>query len=388
VFQYGERRSPAVRFAWRLLVHQKRRTAVAASGIAFAILVIFMQLGFYNAVVNTALAISSRLDADLVLVSARFIHLNATGSIRNTRLFQAFSAPSVERAMPLYLHSATWREPASGVRCQMLAMGIPLADGEPLELEGVSRQLEKLEPVGTLLLDRRTPPRCAPTRADGKVEIRGQAAWVVGDFELGVGFLADGALLMSDESFARLFRRRKLEGPHLGLLKLRAGSNPSVAQQELRRILPEDTRVLTRAELSRLQMRHWVENTAVGNVLGLGCIAGFFVGLVILHEVLSTDIRNQLPFYATLEAMGYGRRMLRRFVLQGSWILASLGFAPALVLALVIFHVIHQQTRFPILLSPGLALLVFVLSFLMCTAAALVSMQKLRRADPAELFRA
>jgi putative ABC transport system permease protein len=371
-----------------LATHRKRRTAVAASGIAFAILVMLMQLGFYGAVVNTAVAISSRLDADLVLVSPRFLHLSATSSIRSARLYQALSVPGVERATPLYFRYANWREPVSGVRCRLFAVGFPVSEGAPLRLAGVSEQLEKLRSTGALLLDRSTWPRCAPRRADGEVEVRDQVAWVVGDFDLGVGFLADGAVLLSDDTFARLFESQKLDRPHLGLLELRAGSDPALAQRELRRILPDDTRVLTRAELSRLQMRHWVENTAVGNVFGLGCIVGFFVGLVILHEVLSTDIRNQLPFYATLTAMGYGRRRLQRFVLEGAWIFASMGFAPALAIALIAFPVIRQQTRLPLFLSPGLVLLVFVLSLSMCTGAALVSMRKLRQADPAELFRA
>jgi putative ABC transport system permease protein len=383
-----ERRSPAVHFAWRLITHKKRRTAVAASGVAFAILVMFMQLGFYGAVVNTAVAISSRLDADLVLVSPRFLHLSATNEIRRARLYQALSVPNVERATPVYFRYANWREPVSGVRCRLFAMGFPLVGDQPLQLAGVSEQLEKLKPAGTLLLDRRTQSRCAPRRADGEVDIRDQVAWVVGDFDLGVGFLADGAVLLSDDSFGRLFESQKLDRPHLGLLKLRAGSDLALAQRELQRILPADTRVLTRAQLSRLQRRHWVENTAVGNVFGLGCIVGFFVGLVILHEVLSTDIRNQLPFYATLMAMGYGRRRLQRFVLEGAWLFASMGFAPALALALVVFPVIREETRLPIFVSPGLVLLVLVLSLSMCAGAALMSMRKLRQADPAELFRA
>lgn len=383
-----ERCAAPVRFAWRLITHKKRRTLVASLGIAFAILVMFMQIGFYGAVVNTAVAVSSRLDADLILVSPRFLHLSETSSIRRERLYQALSVPGVERSAPLYFRYANWREPVSGARCRLFAMGFPLAQGSPLQLAGVSEQLGKLKPASTLLLDRRTQPRCAPRRADGEVDVRDQVAWVVGDFELGVGFLADGAVLLSDDSFARLFERQNIDRPHLGLLKLRPDSDPELTQRELQRVLPEDTRVLTRRQLSRLQMRHWVENTAVGNVFGMGCIVGFFVGLVILHEVLSTDIRNQLPFYATLTAMGYGRRRLQRFVLEGAWIFASVGFAPALLFTMISFPVIREETRLPIVLSPGLALLVLVLTLSMCTGAALMSMRKLRQADPAELFRA
>ncbi len=385
----GHRPLQPVRFARRLVAHRKTRTAVAAAGIGFAILVIFMQLGFYGAVTNTALAISSRFEADLVLVSPRFVHLGETGTIPRGRLFQALSLSQVKSAVPIYFRYARWRDPETTERCRLFAVGFPLAEaahGAPLRIPGISQQLARLKPTNTLLLDRLTQSDCGPTSAAGEVEVREQAARVVGHFDLGVGFLADGALLLSDDSFSRLFAGHPLDQPHLGLLKLEPGSDRRSVIERLAKTLPGDVRILPKEELDRLQTNHWVKNTAVGNIFGMGSLVGFFVGVVVLYQILSTDIRNDLPLYATLRAMGYANRQLYGYVLEQSWIFAGLGYLPALGLSLLIFPFIHRATRLPIFMTPGLASLVLVLSITMCSLAALLSAQRLRSADPAELF--
>lgn len=375
-----------VAFAWRLVAHQKLRSAVAAAGIAFSILVIFLQLGFYRAVVRTATAIPSHLDADLVLVSPRFVHLSEADEIDRARLFQALAVPAVASARPLYLRYARWRDPVSGEHCKLFALGFPLDAGAPLRVPGLAEQLPALAASDALLLDTRTQSVCGPLDPAGRVELREQAAVVVGRYSLGVGFLGDGSLLLSDDAFSRYFAGHPLERAQLGLIKLRPGAEPRAAAAELTRLLPPDLLVLTRDELSRLQIRHWVENTAVGNIFGMGAFAGFAVGLVVLHQVLATDIRNQLPLFATLKAMGYSHARLRRFVLAEAGILVALGFVPALCLALGSFALVQHWTLLPISMSAGLVAGVGALTLAMSVAAALLCLRRLRRADPAELY--
>jgi putative ABC transport system permease protein len=208
----------------------------------------------------------------------------------------------------------------------------------------------------------------------------------VGDFAMGVGFLADGAMLMSDDSFSNFFDNHRLDQPQLGLVQLTPGSDPDEVADALRESLPRDVRVVTREELNQVQIRHWVENTAVGDIFGMGTLAGFLVGVVILFQILSTDIRNHLPLYATLRAMGYTDRKLTLYVLEQAWIYALLGFGPALFASLIAFPLIQGATNLPIFITPTLVVGILLLSLAMCTASALASSRRLRRADPAELF--
>ncbi len=378
-----------VPFALRLVLHQKRRTAVAAAGIGFAILVIFMQLGFFGAVENTALAISSRFRADLVLVSPRFARLADAGTIDAARLYQAQAIDSVEAAIPVFFRYVNWRVPETMQRCRLFAVGFPLDSngGEPPLDPGVEAvDLDRLRSQGAVFLDRQSQAKCRPVDPAGRVEARNKAAQVVGEIDVGVGFLADGALLMSDDSFLQFFVTHPSNRPHLGLLRLREGADVDEAKAALIESLPTDVRVLDADEIDEMQRRHWVEHTAVGNIFTMGSFAGFMVGVVVLYQILSTDIRNQLPYYATLKAMGYPNRRLYGYVFRQAWIFAGLGFVPSLVMSSALFPVIHSLTRLPVFMTVGLALFIGTLSAVMCTLAAAISLRKLANADPAELF--
>lgn len=379
----------SVPFSFRLVTHSKTRAAVAAAGIGFAVLVIFVQMGFYGAVRGTAIAVTSRLDADLIMVSPAFVQILDTGNFDRSRLFQAMAVSEVESAAPIHLRYVNWHDPSSGENCRLLALGFPIASAREtslLRLGGIAEQLDRLAPTGSMLLDRLTQTKCGPASPTNVVEINDQITRVAGDFELGVGFLADGSVLMSDNSFDRLFRHESLDRPHLGLLKISQGADPDEVAERLMDQLPADVRILTADELQQIQEIFWLRNTAVGNIFALGSLAGFLVGVVVLFQILSTDIRNHLPLYATLRAMGYSGRRLSFFVLEQAWIFAALGYVPALIISLLLFPAVHAVTKLPMFMSLDLALSIAVLSATMCSVAALLSMRKLRSADPAELF--
>jgi putative ABC transport system permease protein len=378
-----------VPFALRLVLHQKRRTAVAAAGIGFAILVIFMQLGFFGAVEHTALAISSRFRADLVLVSPRFARLADAGTIDRARLYQARAVSDVEAAVPIFFRYADWRVPETAQRCRLFAVGFPLdaaRETPPIDPGVSGLDFDRLNAQGSLFMDRLSQEKCRPVDPDGLVEVRDKTARVVGEVEIGVGFLADGAMLISDDTFIHFFDGHPIDRPHLGLLRLRPGADRDAAKTAIAQLMPTDVRVLDIDELDEMQRRHWVDNTAVGNIFTMGSFAGFMVGVVVLYQILSTDIRNQLPYYATLKAMGYSNRRLYGYVFRQSWVFAGLGFVPALIVSAALFPFIHSLTRLPVFMTIGLATFIGVLSLVMCTIAASISLRKLGNADPAELF--
>ncbi|MEM7316872.1 MAG: hypothetical protein AAF497_27385, partial [Planctomycetota bacterium] len=80
------------------LKHKPIRTAVAVSGVTFAVVLMFMQLGFLGAVTKTANIIYGALDFDILLCSPTYVHVSIPGTFPDHRLRQAASVPGVERA--------------------------------------------------------------------------------------------------------------------------------------------------------------------------------------------------------------------------------------------------------------------------------------------------
>jgi len=357
------------------------------SGIGFAVLFMFMQLGFLATVENTARVLTDRLAGDVLLLSPRLSDLRRMHGVPRARLVQAASVPGVESVVPLYVRFTVWRTTDRARRCEMLALGVSLEGPSPLTLPELAQQGTELRRPEALLVDVLTQPKCGPTGIGAESIVNDRRRMVVGGrYQLGVGFQADGSFIVGEGAFYELFGGHRLEQAQIGVVRVRPGFEPEEVALALARRLPDDTRVATRAEFASEQVRFWVDDTAIGNMFLLGTVVGFVVGVVILYQVLSTDIRNQLPQFATLKAMGYRDRQLFSFVLQQSWVYALLGYVPGAALALGVYLVGREMTLLPLFMTAGRAVGVLVLSALMCTGAALLSLRKLAHADPAELF--
>jgi putative ABC transport system permease protein len=97
--------------AWRQLIRAKGRFIVALSGIAFADILMLVQLGFESALFNSNTRLHSLLQADLVLISRQAQNLGLINNFPRRRLFQAANLPEVESVSPLYVSLGIWKNP-------------------------------------------------------------------------------------------------------------------------------------------------------------------------------------------------------------------------------------------------------------------------------------
>jgi putative ABC transport system permease protein len=209
---------------------------------------------------------------------------------------------------------------------------------------------------------------------------------VAGQFTMGTGFGADGAVLVSQRTFGQLFPTRPLDQVSLGLVTLKPGCDPQQVAARLRALLPPDVSVLTRAEIAAHERRHWTTKTSVGLIFGMGVAVAIIVGIAIVYQVLSSDIANRLGEYATLKAIGYNNAYLARVVLQQAVLLAIFGFLPGFGLALALYRLTQVAAHVPIAMETDRAVVVGGLSVLMCALAAVAALRKVYSADPADLF--
>ncbi|MFN6394244.1 MAG: FtsX-like permease family protein, partial [Aphanizomenon sp.] len=131
---------------------------------------------------------------------------------------------------------------------------------------------------------------------------------------------------------------------------------------------------------------YWANGTGIGFIFGLGVIVGFIVGIVIVYQILYSDVSDHLPEYATLKAMGYTDNYLLLVLLQEALLLAVFGYLPAFLLSFGIYQLTFTATLLPIAMKLDRAINVFILTIIMCTFSGAIAMQKLRSADPADIF--
>jgi putative ABC transport system permease protein len=217
-------------------------------------------------------------------------------------------------------------------------------------------------------------------------ELESRRIELQGLFTVGASFAADGSLITSDLNFQRIFPKIKAGQVSVGVITLKSNADPQAMAKVLKSGLPDDIKVLTRQEFIEFEKEHWKNNTAIGFIFSLGTLMGFIVGIVIVYQILYSDVSDHLPEYATLKAMGYTNTYLLSVVFQEALILAILGFVPGFNLSLFLYSLTRNATRLPMAMLFDRSLLVLALTILMCVISGIIAIQKLRETDPAEIF--
>lgn len=373
--------------AWLNLLHERTRLVVAIAGVAFAVVLIFMNLGFQGALLKSTTVMYDEFDAEVFLTSPQSLEISSTKAFPRERLYQVAGVTGVERVMPLYLEYMLWRNPETRLSRAMFVFGINPQD--PLFLMPELRTPEAiqiLQQPDVAFIDRLSRAEFGPQTTGLETEADRRRITIGGQYTLGGGFAADGTLIMSDQNFRRFFAPRPLDMINMGLIKLKPGTDPEAVVAEMRTLLPKDVRVLTKLDIILNDTTYWLENTAIGFIFTMGVIVSFIVGIVIVYQILYTDIRDHLREYATLKAMGYGSNYLFQVVLQEAVILAVLGYIPGLLIALGLYRLTFNATQLPIFMGLPRVVIVLTLTILMCGISGLVSVRKVVTADPADVF--
>jgi len=144
--------------------------------------------------------------------------------------------------------------------------------------------------------------------------------------------------------------------------------------------------VLTKQELAEKEINYWKHNSSVGFIFSIGVLVGFVVGSIIVYQILYGDVMNSLPQYATLKAMGYRDPFVIAIVIQQSAILALVGFIPGVLLSCGLYGLLAGVTKLTVMMTLNRALLVLVLTFVMCVGSGTLATRKLVQLDPADVF--
>jgi putative ABC transport system permease protein len=371
--------------AWRILTHEKGRSGLAIGGILMAIVLMFLQLGFYTSVPRGGQLFYDAMRFDLLLTSSAYVQQAQSSTFPRRRLFQALALPEVLSANALYHGHGRWLNTEAGLAREIFVMGFKPRDAI-FDLPEISRQVEAIKRPDTILIDIDSRPELGALNPGRQIEIEQRNVTVGGTYNLGIGFVGLGVAMTSDLNFIRMFPKRSLSEVNLGLLTLRPDASSDSVAARLREILPADTQVFTRAELANYESNYWTTVTSAGLVFGLGVVVAFVVGLVILNQTLFTQITRQLPQFATLKAMGYSDGYLGGVVVILAVMMSTMSYAPAAAISVVLYSMMRSATKLPIEMTAARIVAVLAVVWGMSALSALVALRVLRRADPVELF--
>jgi putative ABC transport system permease protein len=380
--------------SWHNLWHQPVRSGVAVIGVTFAAVLMFMQLGFLEAVKASATVIYDVLDFDICLRSRDYDRFSDARSFDRDRLSQARGIQGVEKVTPLWTGVLSWRNPKTGEPRAILALGVPddsVVFKDRAIQEAVARKLDRPQ---TLLLDTLTRREFGPAngRAFGpadigqRVEINNKLLEIGGLYTCGSGLNAGGAIVIQERDFLRCIPQFPAGEVSLALIDLNPDSDSLTVARHLAAALPEDVEVLTRAEVIDSEIHHWVWQTNYGLIFMSGVVVAVVVGTAIVYQVLSSEVVSRLPEYATLKALGYDNAYLVRIMVEQSLLLALVAFLASLAISAVLYEITAVGAQIPIRMTWTNSLLVLALTSALCVLSGIAAIRRAFLADPAELF--
>jgi putative ABC transport system permease protein len=378
--------------AWRNFSHSRARLVGSLAGVTFAVILMFVEMGFLNGLYDNHTRFVDQLNADLLIVNADKEAVIPQQPFPRRRLFQVRGQPGVAAAYALRMEEmhSFLKNDRDGHQYPILILAFDPAEPVFLipEVLAASRRLTVAD---TVLVDSRAKDFYGDRLPGHEAEISGRRMRIVGTYPLGPDFRVDGTAIVSERTFLNLFPDPRTgetlpDRIEFGLVKLAPGASVRATRRALESVLPEDVRVLTKAEFSDRIRAYWGASKPVGYVFGTGMVVGFLIGVTICYQILYTGILDHLPQYATIKAIGYDDAYLVRLVVEEALYLGAGGFVPGLLLSAAIYVALQVYTSVPMHLSLTRMTAVFVLTIAMCVVSALIAVRKAIEADPADVF--
>ncbi len=385
--------------AWLQLVRNKFYSLVAIAGIAFIVILIFMQLGFLDALYSSATQVHQSLRGDLFLVSSQYKSLTTSQSFSRTRLNQVLGFDDVKSVSPMNLAFAKFKNPMNGQKYLIYVISID-PENSIINIPEVRQNLDQIKIPGVVIFDRNSRSEfgdIADKFTQGNhqqiIEISpvnsliGYRVKIGGLFSLGSSFGIDGNIIVSDSTFFRIFSNSfSTEMIDMGTITLKLGVSPQKVLQELQSTLPNDVMIFTRQGMIDFERQYWGNKTPIGFILNLMLSLSSIVGVVIVYQILYSNISNQLIAYITLKAIGYTSNYLFNIVLQQALILSFLGYTLGFSISLCLYDFAMKVTKLPVVMTVNNAFIVLLSTIFMCMTAGVLAMNQLRSIEPADVF--
>ena len=370
--------------AWLNARHRGGRTLAAVAGVAMALVLIFVQLGFLAMARKNCVLAYRFFQFDAVILSRNYESLEAAGGFDRARLLQAEVVPGIARVAQVNYRRLRFKDPEQGMLSNAcLVFGV---EQKPEFLPpGAAAGLPRIARRDQIMVDVRSHRQLGVMRPGKDVVIGDRWLTIAAGYEMGVMFQANGTVMVSTETFQALAESNPREAT-FGLVQAAPGVTPAALVARLRAVLPDDVQVLTHAELLTRDEGYYIDGKPVGIIFRAGLTVAFAAGLAILYQVVATELTNRIRELATLKALGYTDRAVSQAGLALAALYASAAYGPALLLAWGVFRLAEAVSRIPADMTWLLAAEVLGLTIAMAAGAGWLALSKVRAADPAELF--
>jgi len=371
--------------ARRNLFHDRIRFAVTLTGIVFALVLIIIQFGLFLGFTTTTSNNIDHSGADIWIVFHGVGYFDTGRMFSERKFYEVLSVPGVRQAEKYIQNFAYWKKPDGGVEnVQVIGFHPGSGLGEPWNVVEGSVLAVKLE--DGVIVDELYKEKLGVSKIGDRVEIGDHRARVVG-FTRGIRSFTTSPFVYTSFKNALNYTRPEAREDQLAyiLVTVAPGVRSREVLESLRARLT-DVDIYTREEFSRRTRFYWMFTTGAGLAVLTAALMGLVVGVAVVAQTIYAATMDHIREYGTLKAMGATNGYLYRVLIEQAAWSAVLGYAFAMFAAHFIVQASEKGGAL-ILLPPAMKIAMLVLAVFMCIAAALVSINKVTRLDPAMVFR-
>ncbi|MCU1230299.1 MAG: transporter permease [Acidobacteria bacterium] len=373
-----------VDLATKSLLHDKLRFLITVSGVAFAVTLVFVQVGLFLGLMDNASLTIEKIPADLWVTSHNTPNVDFAHTFPETYVKRVRSIPGVERADNLIVWFMNVNLPNGAVE-----------GTEVYALEDFQRwrfpwnvaegNLEDLRRGAYFFLDQSATKRYGEFKVGQYREILGRRLKIIGRTIDAKSFTTT-PLTFLDYRLAQSLNPGDLRGNTTYILvKVAPGANVETVRADIRRRLPFND-VYTQREWATRSRSYWVESTGLGLNMYLTVFLGCLVGIVVVAQTLYTSTMEHIKEFGTVKAIGGGNLDIYKILSKQATIAAIAGFFLGALMAYAIRPLIYK-IDLKLVIPNELAIAVFFGAIALCLAASMISFRKVASIDPALVFR-
>lgn len=370
------------KLAYRNLFHDRISLLVTLVGIVFSVVLVAVQFGLYIGSERMIAATQDHAQADLWVVPLGTKSFDDPAFLGGREKQAVLSTPGVESVEELVVGFASWRKPKGGSTAVLL-VGSNATTGSSIPWNISQGRIEDLSAPSGVAVDTSYFEDLGIAGLGDQAEINNLAVKVT-TVTKGIRSFTTLPYAFTTLPLARTLLDAAPEQATFALVRVAPDADILSVRSELAARLT-DTEVLTNAEFRKRGLDYWLFQTGAGSALIAGAVLGIIVGIVIVSQTLYSSTKDHLNEFATLRALGASASYIHRVILMQALLSAVIGYLFGMVLSLLVIWA-SQDTSLTIVMTPGLALLLFALTIGMCVIAAMSAIFKVTKIDPAVVF--
>lgn len=370
--------------ARKLLLHDRLRFAVAIAGVSVSVMLVLVQVGLYFGFMETASSLIDASKADIWVGKKGNDAFEFATPFDERAYYKIASVPGVERAERVLINFAQFKLPDGG-DLGVQVVGVESSDAPLLSpWNVVDGDPHRLSQAGAIVIDKSEYPKLKIDRVGHRTEVTGVRAEVVA-MTNDIRSFTTSPIVFTDLKTARSYL------PALGpeavtyvLCKVAPGEELDTVIDRIN-ALPH-LAAYSHAQMSDRTRHYWSSRTGVGAGFFTTAVLGVIVGFVVVGQILYSGTLQYIREYGTLKAMGAKNSQVVKVILAQAMISAALGFVVGGVMAVGMKKAM-AGANLTVALSPELYTATLVITIVMCSFAALLSIVKVLRLDPASVFK-